>query len=160
MDSKLVAIDPGLHVCGVAEFEDGRLVAVRAVEVEKGAGRGPTAWSDMAKAVDSSLSSWLWSSSWSLVVEYPEIYTHGKSRPDDILQVAGVVGALVTGLHGCTSVSAYRPKVWKKQLPKAVHHRRVKERLSLSERTWFSKTDHNGRDAVGLGLYELGRYRP
>lgn len=56
------------------------------------------------------------------------------------------------------------PEQWKAQVGttlrsggKAPHHRRVRQALSKSEAFIFDEAGVDGRDAVGIGLYALGR---
>lgn len=89
-------------------------------------------------------------------------------------------GALVAGYFGCP-VSAYEPSTWKASVCKPIHHRRLWREMSGSEQQLFpldtfdiieaacahyartgkvakySNDWHNWLDAVGVGLFHLGR---
>lgn len=89
-------------------------------------------------------------------------------------------GALVAGYFGCP-VSAYEPSQWKASVCKPLHHRRLWREMSGSEQqlfppftfeviekacdvyartgkvTKYSHEWHNWLDAVGVGLFHLGR---
>jgi hypothetical protein len=98
------------------------------------------------------------------VAEVPQIYFGNRLRvdPDDLLQLTGVVGACTSLFPGMCY--GYYPREWKKQIPKEIHHKRLVKVLSEQElKIWEniegpSTAVHNARDAIGLGLYHLGRY--
>ncbi len=90
----------------------------------------------------------------------PRIYPgSGQQKGDlnDLLNLAAVVGG-----HEKTFKNHVRvfPAQWKGQVPKKIMNARVLSRLSPQERLRIedsgSKT-HNTIDAVGIGLYRLGR---
>lgn len=157
----ILTVDPGLRMCGAALWtRDGRLVSGALI---KGAAedRDAKAWATMAGEV------WEWTKleTWRLqtapvtfwVSEFPKVYTVGKSKgdPDDLLQLAGVVGAL-TGKLGPGEI--VRPYQWKGQVPKPVMVERIKSKLTAEElelvRLPRAKSlHHNIWDAVGIGLW-------
>ncbi len=99
-----------------------------------------------------------------LVIELPQVYQHGRSKgdPNDLIRVAfyagavagalGYFGGLLTG-----KLLTPTPGDWKGQVPKAIHHERIRRVLSTKELGLVSRVDHNVMDAVGLGLWALGR---
>ncbi len=96
------------------------------------------------------------------VFEVPQVY-RGAARgadPADLLEIAGVVGA-VAGNSPATNRVHFLPRMWKGQVPKDVHNKRVEAALSSAElsniETRLVTQRHNTLDAVGLGLFFLGR---
>jgi hypothetical protein len=96
-----------------------------------------------------------------LVIEKPQVYQSMKVDPGDLIDLAIVVGRII-GLSG-REVTLYKPSQWKGQTPKAIHHERIKKLLSADElsRVVLPKAKktlgHNVWDAIGLGLFHLGR---
>ncbi len=155
--STLLAIDPGLRHCGCAYFTDGVLSrACLAVNYEKKL-RGPKAHHAMALEVSLRMNSAYWT-----VLEYPRIYpNHSNKRaedPNDCLELAGVDGAIAAYLGG--NVSHVFPSEWKGQVPKAIMIERIKKTLTKEETQRVELAgakSHNIWDAVGIGLFHLGR---
>ena len=157
----LVAIDPGLRGTGVAVFVDGALArAVYARNPEK-VERGPEAWLRMAEAVRDQVIAFPEAD---LVIEVPQVYVAGRSKgdPDDLLELAGVDGA-ITALLAPARIASFKPRAWKGQVPKEIHHARVLRKLSPAETAVLEQADvpaslrHNVVDAVALGVWHLGR---
>lgn len=100
-----------------------------------------------------------------LVVEIPRVYPYGgKGDPNDLIDLAVKAGEIRGRFSWQRSIEAH-PATWKGSVPKDVHHRRVLAALSAEEVALLPKTprskkyDHNMLDAVGLGLWHLGRLR-
>ena len=98
-----------------------------------------------------------------LVIEWPQIY-HKWSKGDnnDLLPLAAIAGNLMSHFPWAKT-QLPKPAQWKGQVPKDVHNARVLKRLSVDEtrlvaaaRVAKSKA-HNMIDAIGLGLWALGR---
>ncbi len=80
-----------------------------------------------------------------------------KTSPDDLITLGIFLGELV---------ALYRRKVdtvelvtaheWKGSLDKDICHKRIQKILRPDE---VMPENHNARDAVGIGLWKLGRYR-
>jgi hypothetical protein len=141
----LLAIDPG-KVTGLALFREGVLAACNATDGDRiwstwdGPGKGP-----ISIPVDR------------VVIERPAMRgTDGRNRINDLIALAIRVGR-AAGPWGA-SVTWVRPEQWKRQLPKELAARRFLALLSAQERE-LVPPDHNVQDAVGLGLYALGRWR-
>lgn len=155
-----VCVDPGLRGCGVAIFENAHLIHAAYVKSPEQKERGPVAWRAMAGAVFEYVEEWL--PAGTLVIEVPQVYrgAQQKGDPDDLLQLVGVEGWL-GGLLMPARVVGYRPREWKGQIPKDVHNRRVEKALETYELAQFAGCPaylkHNVLDAVGLGLFHLGR---
>lgn len=183
-DRRFAALDPGVRGCGVALYDWGELVACGYVpnpaEWEGDAQLG--ALVEMGVAVDV----WVeehWpeatrtelSDPWSVVFEWPQVYTAGKLRgdPNDLLPLAGI-GMWLWGRRGLDPGHArYRPAEWKGQLPTGgkrgaadVVEARVRGRLGAEELRVLEagllnvarSLRHNVVDAVGIGLHHLGRF--
>ncbi len=140
----LVAIDPGADL-GWAFFTDGELFAC-------GLAKGPTPEIfDCADVV---------------VCEEPQIYRHSRVRPDSLIKLTRIVGRCeeLARAEGAT-FETVKPAKWKGSVPKAICHRRIFVRLTAPE---LSQVDfdlrgvpkskqHNVWDAIGIGMWRLGR---
>ena len=155
---RLYAVDPGLRCCGMAYFENSLLQWARLVETDAG-GSEPYRWIAMSEELDLASDEVICNARHegaSVVVEFPKAYVGAKSGGDyeDLLQLAAVVGAI-------RPTRIVRPHEWKGQMKKDPCNRRVLERLDGTERSHIedagAKT-HNVLDAVGIGLYCLGRF--
>lgn len=95
-----------------------------------------------------------------LVIEFPQVYAtrYQKGNQDDILQLAGVVGALVHSIEAAVTI-LYRPREWKGQVPKDIHNARVLASLSPPEKAAIAECApsllNNVVDAIGIGRYFL-----
>lgn len=136
----LTAIDPGKHASAVAEFHDGTL----------------------RRVFYGRMITYFWAPEVAVVVELPQVYTRGSSKgdPNDLVDLAFSAGRLV---GNATNLRTVRPREWKGQLPKNVHHARVRKALSAAELAVLDACNvpvskrHNVLDAVGLGLWALRR---
>lgn len=156
----LLTVDPGLRGCGVALFRDGRLVWAKYVLNLERTDRGGDCFRGMAFAVENEARHAGYEGSERVLVELPQVYQskHQKGDQDDILQLAGVVGALCMALPPSRTV---RPREWKGTIAKEVMTRRILSRLDTDEDAAILRKsealDHNIIDAVGIGLWYLGR---
>ncbi len=176
----LLSLDPSLRSTGVAMFVDGQLVACERI-------RGIATTYDrvhrcraMARAV------FEWSCSHAnlgaaqpsvLAVEWPQVYRASKSKgdPNDLLGLAGVCAAVAT-LYPGAEVRSYLPDEWE-PCPKVSPERkarglgpidseafasprglRIAGLLSEAERACLIRS-HDVVDAVGIGLFALGRLK-
>lgn len=150
----LVAIDPGLHHCGVALFTpEGTLTHAELVKNPVDMPGCLNAW-PMAAAVASRVGGFVTE----VVVEIPQVYPgRQKGDPNDLIDLAAVVGGCVAVLGGRSY--AYRPAQWKGQTPKDVTTARAKAKLSATEQGAIEQCQphlmHNVWDAVALGLAHL-----
>lgn len=161
----ILSIDPGLRGCGVALWApDGELAAAAYVAGDKTA-KDAAAWVTMAYAVhewaDHACGADLVDE---LVCEFPKVYTLGKSKgdPEDLLQLAAVVGCIVGKFPG-TVRRVYRPSEWKGQTPKDITTARTQAALTGEERARIKlpgkSLAHNVHDAIGIGLRHLRAVR-
>lgn len=142
----MIAIDPGVKACGVARFDDrGVLRVARYEPVEE---------------LHDSLDDFLYGDS--LVVEMPRIYpgsSQQKGDLNDLLNLAAIVGRC-EALYGSMCRERVFPAQWKGQVPKKIMTARILSKLSKVERDCIvhaGAKDHNIIDAIGIGLWKLGR---
>jgi hypothetical protein len=167
----VVAMDPGIRGCGLAMFEAGRLKHATYVRNPTRKGSDGLAITTMGLAVGSTAKTWLAprAKDTPLVccVEMPQVYAHGKGEgdPNDLIPLAAVDGALLTALPWSATVT-YRPRVWKGTIDPDILTARLCSTapgalLYPDEHTHTDKVctslAHNMWDAVGIGLYYLGR---
>lgn len=101
-----------------------------------------------------------------VVIEVPQIYRekHWRGDPNDLIDETIVVGALVLSTLDAEQ-RLVRPHTWKGNVPKKIHNRRVRERLSMAEAAVLETCGvapslaHNVLDAIGMCLWQLGRLR-
>lgn len=149
----ILAIDPSLSCTGWALGVDGGLLRCGVVPTRAGA---PT--NERMVAAAAALSRY---EPDLVVVEWPQIYQHGRAKkgarvdPNDMLLIAGVVGALLHALDA-PAVLAPRPANWKGQVPKAIHNARVLAGMSPGELDVLRAAGipkaqaNNAIDAIGL----------
>lgn len=136
----LVAIDPGKEA-GIAYFEKGLLVNAELVN-------NALDHRDRERAAV-------------LVVEIPVIYPHSPADPASLVKVAFSAGLLVGFFH-VDELIKIDPHGWKGDRPKDVDNRYTMSKLGPVEVTIVNTSTsrgklHNVIDAVGLGLWHLGR---
>ncbi len=143
MTSILTAIDPGVKRCGVAMFEDGRLIVARHLDTESAVN---DLWGDR------------------LIIEMPRVYGGRSSRGDtnDLLDLAMVVGRFQREAQSCgMDTRLVTPAQWKGQTPKDVMQRRTEAQLTEQELAVVREAKlpksraHNMWDAIALGLFAL-----
>ena len=99
------------------------------------------------------------------LIEAPRWYPRKASVDvNDLLDLSVAVGELKRHfVERGSSVQLVWPMTWKGSVPKKIHNRRVlaalteEERGKLPKRPRAKDYDHNMVDAVGLGLWKLGR---
>jgi hypothetical protein len=93
-----------------------------------------------------------------LVIEMPQVYRTGQARLKDVTELAFSAGAIAARYE---NVIRYLPAEWKGQVPKNIHQARIMAALTQSERKildGIKKKDlQHILDAIGLGLFHLGR---
>ncbi len=134
----MICIDPGVKACGVAIFYNGTLSRAFYAPKEK-----------------CKLAIWE-----PMIIEMPRIYPgSGQQKGDlnDLLNLAAVVGYF----EGSTGdVKRVFPSEWKGNVPKPIMTKRILSRLTVEESTRIENAGaktHNIIDAVGIGLWKLGR---
>lgn len=103
-----------------------------------------------------------------IVIELPQVYRAAQSKgdPNDLIKVALQVGRwMERAIVRRVPVHLVKPNEWKGQVRKEIHHERVRKLLHSPELDFVNSTRlpetkaHNMLDAVGLGLWRLGRMR-
>lgn len=152
----MIAIDPGAS-CGWAHFDDEVESDPKLVELS-----ACGLWDLDSRTILATPVSWDCSH---LVIEDQVIYPKSKADPNDIVELAKQAGRVrdrCRHFHGFTWVE---PRTWKGTLAKDTMSVRILEALNVSERrVYFTAADkvpegvrHNIIDAIGIGLWKLGR---
>ncbi|MFG0245714.1 MAG: hypothetical protein ACF8MF_06670 [Phycisphaerales bacterium JB052] len=168
---RLITLDPGLRCCGLAYFRKGKLVHAGCAVNPYTAStkiRDVPAWLGVAESCRELIYEWLRGSrATQIVYEMPTVYVDGYADPNDLMQLAGVLGA-IAGMFPEVPWEGFLPAQWKGQLDKGVHHARIKEfflsphevrKLEVDLGEINAGLQHNALDAVGLGLHYLKRDR-
>lgn len=149
---KLLTFDPG-RMTGWARFVDNQLVEAGTMKPYEHGVRAAFEDADVPDIADL------------VVIENPRWYPHKtKGDVNELLDLAVLVGQL-EGFFEKTKVELVSPRTWKGTVPKEIHNRRVlaalrpEELAVLPKRPRAKDYDHNMTDAVGLGLWKLGRMR-
>lgn len=159
---KLISIDPGVHNMAVAEWGYDRKL-LRAYNIRstpaKSLGANITHWARVGRDIDSHKRFYFAA----LVGEIPVAYPGKqgmKVDANDLLHLAACAGAFYAGLsESKAAVELVLPAEWKAQVPKDICRGRILEELSEDEKGGVEKGGdmHNVYDAVGIGLFKLGR---
>jgi len=138
----VIAIDPGNRT-GWAYFHANKLRACGWIR--------PNRWVDLVERALSREH---------IVIEEPTLYPHSKARPASVMALQLKVGELKGRFeaNGCT-VELVQPRTWKGQVPKAIHNRRALAALTPDEFALADGQPHDVIDAIGLGLWKLGRIK-
>lgn len=164
MIHKLLAVDPGLRYPAAAWFVNGVLQKASRVKIKKPDTSEPIA--KRCRDIALEIAYWCPEAPTQIIVEWPKVYTAEKSKgdPNNLIGLAGV-GACVAGLFPDSSILSPLPRDWTGNVPKAEkgdpwaspRGQRVRDRLSDAE---FRSVipSHDAVDAVGLGLFALGRF--
>ncbi len=175
MSTDLVALDPSVRSPGVALFRERVLIFAGKVSIPK---VFPPAvdwksegsrWQIVAECIVKWCSERDVISPGIVIYERPQIYTMSKSKgdPNDLIALAAIGAAVVS--HYCTrggrpDILTPTPAEWCGQIPKATkgsakespRAKRILSRLSPEELK-LVPNQHDSIDAVGLGLFALGR---
>ena len=142
----LIAVDPGVHMSGVAMFDNGKLTRA-------------AWWQSEMVAFDSAHSS-------ELYIEVPRIYpgNHSKVDLNDLLDLSLAAGWMIGRSDHLKHTRIY-PADWKRQVPKLQMVERIKgfltpDELKRVEVPSAKSKQHNVWDAVGIGLFAVGRMKP
>ena len=152
----LLAIDPGVHHHGLALFED--RVLIRCAGVRGPAGKDALAVS--ASLLARLTAEWAdlhWRTRPCVVAELPQDRSQDRVPVGDLISLTCVLGWTL----GTIGRPAYliSPADWKGSIPKSKHQPRIIAALSEAERALIptGALAHNAIDAVGIGLWALGR---
>lgn len=136
----LVSVDPGTANAGIAVFENGCLVDAADLKYPE-----PTCFLDVAprgKAV------------W--VREKMRKRAKFRVAHKDLAAIEGLMRTLARYGNFQWASELY-PETWKAGVPKPQHHARLKEALFADELPIWEAAGPDGRDAIGIGLFYLGR---
>ena len=135
----IIAVDPGKNTIAWAAFTNQSLIAA-GIKTD-----GLVSWVAERAGIFSRV-----------IIERPQIYPQSKGDPNDLIDVAITVGLCLTLSQFST---IYRPREWKGQVPKKIHNARALDKLRPGERHILGELvkNHNVIDAIGIGLYYLGR---
>jgi len=146
----LFSFDPGVTKVGIACWRDGVLVAAE------------TLTSPSMDATPGLVAAWVQG------FGHPEaraiVTERMHKRPgqtlfnEDLDRVEAVRLQIPRLLGRRNWTKTYNPTQWKGNLPKAVHHRRLLKALTEAEAPLWP-AGHDARDAVGIGLFHLGRVK-
>lgn len=139
----LYSFDPGARKYAWARFVDGALRGAGETDADE--------WNDLILP-----HSWATDGT-RAVIELPRIYPvrRWKGDANDLIRVAVTAGAIAGALGA--PVQFVEPRAWKGSRPKDVDNRYTLGLLSEAERATMDATSHDVVDAVGLGLWALGR---
>jgi len=160
----LIAIDPGVRNAGCAVFVGGQLAEAVLFAPLDGADHFK------GEAV-ARLFRWYLEPRAHLrleaaICELPQVYSTAqqKGRQSDLIDLAVVCGAIgqVASDHGLPT-RFINPRVWKGQTPKDITTARAQVELTPDERVRVKlpkqgSLHHNVWDAIGIGLWGVGRW--
>lgn len=164
MTPLLITIDPGLRACGVAVFRDGSLVWAAAVRGPR-EGRGPRLWRSLGTNVEAVLPGCEEgpgpSALWHVVIETMKVYVNGPGDPDDLLELAGIGGAISAAVPAWWTLEGVLARDWSGQVPSAI--RRERTRAWVEQNGWLDRVDLNTTarfqqdvwSAIGIGRWKL-----
>lgn len=140
----LIAIDPG-NDAGIAVFHDQLLVGAELV-------------------VEAPARGWVWQGPYALpvVCEVPKERRGSRVNTQDLITLAFTAGYLVSSMQPTDLLTVF-PEQWKGQRPKHADNHLTKKLLCGRERQILEglsiprSKEHNVLDAIGLGLWALGR---
>ena len=150
----LVSIDPGKTALGWACFNNQVLAHCGLIRSKSIFG--------MANVINNTLGG-LYPDD--VVIEIPQVYQQrmGKGDPNDLIDV-GIVAGMVTSVLGeFDQIQMIRPRRWKGTRPKNICNALTLKTLDVDERKVFEEIEviaslrHNVIDAIGIGLWRLGR---
>lgn len=153
----LVGIDPGKVACGWALFRSGVLEGAGIV---RGENVEVSAIGVLAAGVALRSAGCLRPDV--VIIEKMVVYPGMRQKGDqnDLITLSIIGGAAAAALRGLETIFV-EPREWKGQVPKAIMSKRILAELSADERTKIEKMPaslkHNALDAVGLGMWNLGR---
>lgn len=168
--TRLAAVDPGKNGCGIAIFTDGGLIGAyyecparnpfHNSEHECG---GPGNYTRAHCTASEALLRITGMGVHELIVEHMVKYPGmDKINVNDLLDVQTVAAMIAASNSG--TISVYPPQ-WKGNVPKKIMTERIKKLLTSKERAildagdWPKSLEHNVVDAIGIGLWRLGRLK-
>lgn len=173
----LLTLDPAIGssgATGVALFNGAQLAAAGVIRKPAALGDGIAAQCEVARLAVAWFHAWrdgvAGSSKFDgddvLVAEWPQVYPGPRGRGKDpnraILPLCGVVAHVSGMLPAYVQRVQYLPREWKGSIDGDAFTARIYGRLSPQELAIVNAVTpaglrHNAADAVGLGLFHLGR---
>lgn len=154
--SRLISFDPAVHHVGWAAFDAGKLARC-------GLENGKPLGAALERRFRAGTGGW---QGLRVIVEVPQVYQQRNWRgdPNDLIEVALVAGRVAQsfGADG-PEAELIRPHAWKGNAPKEVMLKRIVNRLDDAEQAVLHTAKvpgslrHNVIDAIGIGLWALGR---
>jgi hypothetical protein len=158
----LVSIDPGVYSCAVAAWE----APTSSLETPHGtlyraALSAPCEASQTAQAVLEMIEGWGCQQA-PVCVEVPVKYGTRRSTHKDVERMLEVI-ATIQRAYSPHLYFAVSPFAWKGNVPKGIQGSRILSALTKAEHDvvcWPKNSlKHNLVDAIGIGLWRLGRLR-
>jgi Holliday junction resolvasome RuvABC endonuclease subunit len=140
----IMGIDPGLNACGIARWDpQAQTMTAQTVypKTKDMLGRIETICSALPRLLPSIHT---------LVIEMPQVYQYAKADPNDLVLLSIAVGAIARDVRPRVLLLP-TPAQWKGQVPKAIHHRRIRKLVP----NIHGSTSKDALDAVGLCLYGI-----
>lgn len=148
------SVDPGVRYAAVAAWCDRRLIATRRIVTPRFIQRGYLGLATAVFAAELDVTP-------DLVIETPRSYTGKSVKEKDLRGLRQTVDEVVEAMRLLGGeVHRVYPSDWKGTVPKAVHQPRIIGALTPHELALLgtvNRPNHDIVDAVGLGLWHLGR---
>lgn len=152
---KRAAIDPGKKHAGIALFAGNELVGATLLK-SKPKDPWPGSVLELAQKAVTFVKENLGEVD-ELLLEYPRVARQwSKGDPNDLVALAFTQGAMAAQVPA-KEVKAFEPQSWKGTVDADIVTERIKVKLTPAEQTKVYATDHNTYDAVGIGLWAVGR---
>ncbi|MGN6103510.1 MAG: hypothetical protein ACTHU0_00155 [Kofleriaceae bacterium] len=164
----LLAVDPGTRYPAAALFDRGRLVAASRVPVPRALAKLERA--ERCRQIAKLIAAWALEKTGgpaprALVFEWPQVYraTKSKGDPNDLIPLAAI-GTAVAALLDVEQVVSPLPREWIGGIPKvetgdpwaSPRGHVLRSRIGVLELSAIVPS-HDALDAVGLGMWALGR---
>lgn len=165
----LIAIDPGVHSMAIAVFGDGGVLLDAWNEAApmystNAFSKLLEGWGSPSVRLVNRLQSHVRLEHNRVVGERQVVYPGAKglkTNPNDLLDLAMCAGAFYGALcvDMVATLTIVEPAEWKAQVPKDITRKRIETLLGSTEKVLIKKGGemHNVYDAIGIGLFVLGR---
>lgn len=169
----MIAIDPGVHSMAIAVFGDGGVLldawneeskSAFKIDVNLSVAEQIERWGSPSVRLINRLQSHVRLERNRIVGERQVVYPGAKglkTNPNDLLDLAMCAGAFYGALcvDMVATLTVVEPAEWKAQVPKDITRKRIETLLGSTEKMLIKKGGemHNVYDAIGIGLFALGR---
>lgn len=137
MEVDLLTIDPGVHKSAIALWGGGRLLFADDIQ-------NPAVFR-LLEGLPAAR----------LVIETPILYPTKRKQHKDVKDLLIIVKRMRSVMGKSNAIA---PAAWKGQVPKKIHGMRIFNELAREEILAVASIDnHNTIDAIGIGLWVLGR---